>query len=90
MITSIHTLIYSDGVFRCSCLALLQDFAKFFSGWCHVTFGGAGDTAYLPVSAACLPNFFKSRSNVSRSFFERTSAIFSIAVACSPNPRVIT
>ena len=45
---------------------------------------------YMRVSAACLPNFFKSRSNVSLSFFERTSAIFSIAVACSPNPRVIT
>jgi hypothetical protein len=26
------------------------------------------------VSAACLPNFFKSRSNVSRSFFESTPA----------------
>jgi len=26
---------------------------------------------YLRVSAACLPNFFKSRSNVSLSFFEK-------------------
>src|SRR5438874_138206 len=56
----------------------------------HVASCGAGDTAYLPVSPAYLPNFYKSRSNVSRLFFERTSAIFSIAVACSPNRRVIT
>ena len=47
-------------------------------------------SVYLRVSAACLPNFFKSRSNVSRSFFERTPATFSIAAACSPNPRVIS
>jgi len=46
-------------------------------------------SVYLRVSAACLPNFFKSRSNVSRSFFERTPATSSIAAACSPNPRVI-
>ena len=45
---------------------------------------------YLRVSAACLPNFFKSRSNVSRSFFERTLATSSIAAACSPNPRLIS
>jgi S1-C subfamily serine protease len=44
---------------------------------------------YLRVSAACLPNFFKSRSNVSRSFFERTAATVSIAVACSRKPRVM-
>ena len=31
-------------------------------------------SVYLRVSAACFPNFFKSRSNVSRSFFERTPA----------------
>ena len=37
-----------------------------------------------------MPNFFKSRSNVSRSFFERTPATSSIAAACSPNPRVIS
>ena len=43
-------------------------------------------SVYLRVSAACLPNFFKSRSNVSRSFFERTPATSSIAAACSPNP----
>ena len=47
-------------------------------------------SVYLRVSAACLPNFFKSRSNVSRSFFERTPATSSIAAACSPNPRVIS
>jgi hypothetical protein len=45
---------------------------------------------YLRVSAACLPSFFKSRSNVSRSFFERTMATSSIAAACSPNPRLIS
>jgi len=45
---------------------------------------------YLRVSAACLPNFFKSRSNVSRSLFERTLATSSIAAACSPNPRLIS
>jgi len=45
---------------------------------------------YLRVSAACLPNFFKSRSKVSRSFFERTLATSSIAAACSPNPRLIS
>src|SRR6266480_3810547 len=52
----------------------------------HPSFG----SVYLRVSAACLPNFFKRRSNVSRSFFERTAATFSIAAACSPNPRVIS
>src|SRR6202162_840700 len=45
---------------------------------------------YLRVSAACLPNFFKSRTNVSRSFFERTLATSSIAAACSLNPRLIS
>ena len=48
------------------------------------------EPVYLRVSAACLPNFFKSRSNVSRSFFERTLATSSIAAACSPNPRLIS
>ena len=50
----------------------------------------ATDPIYLLVSAACFPNFFKSRNNVSRSFFERTPASSSIAAACSPNPRVIS
>src|SRR5436189_6329549 len=60
-----------------------QDFAKFFSGRCDVSVWGAGDIGHFRVSAACLPNFFKSRSNVSRSFFERTPATSSIAAACS-------
>jgi hypothetical protein len=42
---------------------------------------GPPGPVYLRVSAACLPNFFKSRRNVSRSFFERTSATSSIAAA---------
>ena len=50
----------------------------------------ASDPFYLRVSAACFPSFFKSRNNVSRSFFERTPATPSIAAACSPNPRVIS
>jgi hypothetical protein len=45
---------------------------------------------YLRVSAACFPIFFKSRSNVSRSFFERTLTAVSMATACSRNPRVIS
>jgi hypothetical protein len=45
---------------------------------------------YLRISAACFPSFFKSRSNVSRSFFEKAPATSSIAAACSPNPRVIS
>jgi hypothetical protein len=44
---------------------------------------------YARVSAACLPNFFKSRSNVSLSVFERTLTAVSIAAACSRKPRVI-
>ena len=36
------------------------------------------------------PQFFKSRSNVSRSFFDRRPATSSIAAACSPNAWVIT
>ena len=41
---------------------------------------------YLRVSAACLPSFFKSRSNISRSFFERTLTAVSMVAACSQNP----
>ena len=40
--------------------------------------------------AACFPNFFNNRSNVSRSLFERTLTAVSIAAACSRNPRVIS
>lgn len=50
----------------------------------------SGRSVYLRVSAACFPNFFKSRSNVSRSFLERTPATSSIAAACSPTPWVIS
>src|SRR6266403_180065 len=44
----------------------------------------------LRVSAACFPSFFKSRSNVSRSVFERTLTASSIAPACSRKPRIIS
>ena len=47
-------------------------------------------SVYLRVSAACLPNFFKSRSNVSRSFFERTPAAFPSRRRARRNPRVIS
>jgi S1-C subfamily serine protease len=46
-------------------------------------------SVYLRVSAACLPNFFKSRSKVSRSLFERTPTASSSAAACSRKPRVM-
>ena len=46
--------------------------------------------AYQRVFAACFPSFFKRRSNISRSFFERTLTAVSIAAACSRNPRVIS
>jgi hypothetical protein len=42
------------------------------------------------IGAACFPNFFKSRGNISRSFCERTLTTVSIAAACSRNPRVIS
>ena len=50
----------------------------------------SGRSVYLRVSAVCFPNFFKSRGDVSRSFFDRTPATSSIAAACSPNSWVIT
>jgi hypothetical protein len=50
---------------------------------------GLGATHWR-IGPACFPNFFKSRSNVSRSLFERTLTTVSIAAACSRNPRVIS